>query len=94
MNTNSNLPQDVSKTSVYDLIPDFGSYLADLESSLSFDKRELRRYEKNPRPYMRDVLMDFGNFRPFDKNEDLDAYRAEIDALVDAALANYGYPAK
>lgn len=48
--------------SVHDLIPDFGSYIADVESNLQNDPEGWKCYQKNPAPTVEDVLCDFGKF--------------------------------
>lgn len=48
--------------SVYQLLPDFGSYLSDLENCLQGDRADWNKYRKNPVPFIVDLLLDFGRF--------------------------------
>lgn len=67
--------------SVHDLIEDWGSYLHDMEHNLEMDAHTWARYQKNPVPTYKDLLMDFGKF----PTEDYD----EIVKIVDNAARNY-----
>jgi hypothetical protein len=69
-------------TTVYDLIPDFGSYVADVERNLAMDADDWARYQRDPRPYLADLLWDYGSFPR-------DADVADVEAAVDEALDGY-----
>ena len=48
------------KLSVWDILPDFGSYVADMENNIKMDTDTLYSYETDPSPFYRDLLGDFG----------------------------------
>lgn len=73
---------DFSKTTVHDLIPDFGSYLNDMEMNLALDEEVWNAYLADPRPVYQDLLSDFGNF-PANANYE------EIQAMIESAIYNY-----
>lgn len=50
--------------SVYDILPQFDSYIADVENNLSMDPVEWRSYLQDPAPYLIDMILDFGEFFP------------------------------
>lgn len=53
---------------IYDILPDLGSYLADLEGSLQYmevalgDGQDWDAYQSDPVPFVVDVLLDFGTW--------------------------------
>lgn len=51
-----------SALAVYDLLEYYDSYVADLEWSLQHDKLSWRRYQRDPEPFLVDMLSDFGTF--------------------------------
>lgn len=48
------------KISVWDILPDFGSYVSDMESNIRMDEETWERYEDEPEGYLIDLLGDFG----------------------------------
>ena len=68
-------------TTVYDLIPDWGSYVADVEANLEMDPETWEDYLENPRPYLEDLLSDFGTFPD----------GVDIDTAIKTALDKAGY---
>jgi hypothetical protein len=73
--------------SVYDVIPEFGSYIGDVEVNLADDSESWRKYNENPRPFIVDVLLDFGLWEPFDTNP------AVVRMLAQRAADRYWNPA-
>jgi len=49
---------------VYDLLPEFDSYVADMETNLEMDTETWAAYRKNPRPFLYDLLCDFSTNVP------------------------------
>ena len=45
-------------TTVWELCPEFDSYLPEVEGCISMDVREWQKYQKDPRPYVVDLLME------------------------------------
>ena len=45
---------------VYDLLPEFDSYVADMEGCIREDQRTWKKYLKNATPFIADLLDDFG----------------------------------
>ena len=48
------------RISVWDIIPDFGSYVSDMESNIRMDEETWERYEDEPEGFLIDLLGDFG----------------------------------
>ena len=66
--------------SVYDIIPDFGSYIMDTERNLSGDHEEWSKYKSDPVPYIKDVLLDFGLWKSFDASPEVVRVLAQMAA--------------
>ena len=63
---------------VYDLLPEFDSYVCDMEANLEMDPETFAEYQHDPRPFLYDLLYDFATNIPENfevaVNEALDAY--------------------
>ena len=63
---------------VYDLLPEFDSYVADMEENLSMDPETFADYQDEPRPFLCDLLYDFAIYIPENfevaVNQALEAY--------------------
>jgi len=63
---------------VYDLLPEFNSYVADMEANLILDPETFADYQDDPRPFLGDLLYDFATYIP-----------ENFDAAVNEALESY-----
>jgi hypothetical protein len=54
----------IDNPNIYDILPDLGSYLSDVENNLKLepDLETWVRYQENPGPFILDVLLYFGKF--------------------------------
>lgn len=75
----------VENVTVNDLIPEWCSYIMDLESCLEPQKETWKDYRKDATPYIVDLLCDFGNFPEEISGKDYDA----VHALALAAAKRY-----
>jgi hypothetical protein len=58
----------MTKATVHDLIPEFDSYVHDMEQNLKMDgedSTDWQDYLANPVPYVTDLLLDFGDWTKF-----------------------------
>lgn len=54
----------LSEITVYEVLPGFDSYVADMEVNLKMDPETWAQYRENPVPFVTDLLLDFGEFDP------------------------------
>lgn len=50
-----------SDLTVYDLLPEIDSYMHQVEENLRQDGRSWNQYQRNPVPFVIDVINDFGS---------------------------------
>lgn len=62
MLTSETIGKKFGTLTVYDVLPEFDSYLADVEQNLEMDEESWKAYQADPYPVAVDVLSDFGEF--------------------------------
>lgn len=75
---------DFRELGVHDILPDFDSYIADVEWNLKHDLRSWRMYQKDATPFIIDLLCDFGEWDKFGKLNSRD-----VQSLAQTAARNY-----